>query len=48
MTDLQFYSRLNDLVEEANKSGLDMDVIIEDLRLLARALEAVHADESSR
>ena len=48
MTDLQFYSRLNDLVEEANKSGLDMDVIIEDLRLLARALEAVHADESNR
>ncbi len=48
MTDLQFYSRLNDLVEEANRSGLDMDVIIEDLRLLARALEAVHADESNR
>ena len=24
MTDLQFYSRLNDLVEEAHKAGLDL------------------------
>jgi hypothetical protein len=48
MTDLEFYSRLNTLVEEASRSGLDMDLIIADLRLLARALEAIHADESSR
>ena len=46
MTDPKFYSRLNTLVEEANRSGLDMDLIIADLRLLARALEAIHVDKS--
>ena len=42
MTDLQFYSRLNDLVEEAHKAGLDWKTIVEDLRLLASAMSALH------
>ena len=42
MTDLQFYFRLNDLVEEAHKAGLDWTTIVEDLRLLASAMNALH------
>ena len=42
MSDIEFYSRLNTLVEEAAKGGLTMPVIVEDLRLLANALSALH------
>ena len=48
MTDLQFYSDLNNLVEQAHSGGLDMDLIIKDLRLLARALEALNVPQSNR
>lgn len=45
MTDLEFYSRLNTLVEEAHRTGLAMETIIADLRLLARALVALNAPQ---
>ena len=42
MTDLDFYMNLNTLVEEAHKGGLDWETIVEDLRLLASAMSALH------
>ena len=42
MTDLDFYMNLNKLVEEAHKAGLDWTTIVEDLRLLASAMSALH------
>ena len=46
MSDIEFYSRLNTLVEEAAKGGLTMPVIVEDLRLLANVLSALHVTKS--
>ena len=39
MTDTEFYERLNALVEEAERGGLPRTLIIEDLRILAKALD---------
>ena len=45
MTGLQFYSDLNTLVERAAEGGVDMLTIVEDLRLLATAMEALYVKE---
>ena len=42
VTDLDFYMNLNTLVEEAHKAGLDWTTIVEDLRLLASAMDSLH------
>jgi hypothetical protein len=44
MTDNEFYSKISDLAEEAELSGLTRTSIIESLRLLADSLEEEDRD----
>jgi hypothetical protein len=39
VTDSEFYNALNELVEKALATGLSRSLVIEDLRLLADALD---------
>ena len=48
MTDLQFYSRLNDLIEEAMGGGVSLATIVSDLALLSRVMESLHAKKESQ
>ena len=48
MTDLEFYSRLNTLIEEAMEGGVSLATIVSDLALLSRVMASLHEKESKQ